>query len=191
MPSCCVQLAGMVQGLILLVNPNANVGELWQATLLLYCFVLMAVGFNIFCAQHLPLAEGKLWPRPVSRFLADWRQAYSYAYTSLASSSSCSPSGSWQIMPPLQRSLPSSSGSSTFPCQTSVLIMDSDGGGWGSQGLSCLVGLSTPVWCFIGPDAGAHMSEELKDSSLQLPKAMMWATVLNGVLGITMLITFW
>lgn len=35
------------------------------------------------------------------------------------------------------------------------------------------------------------MSEELKDASLQLPKAMVWATVLNGVLGITMLITFW
>jgi hypothetical protein len=52
----------MVQGLVLLVNPNANVGELWQATLLLYCFVFMAVGFNIFCAQHLPLAEGKSWP---------------------------------------------------------------------------------------------------------------------------------
>lgn len=35
------------------------------------------------------------------------------------------------------------------------------------------------------------MSEELKDASVQLPKAMMWATVLNGVLGITMLVTFW
>ena len=33
------------------------------------------------------------------------------------------------------------------------------------------------------------MSEELKDASIQLPRAMMWATVLNGVLGITMLIT--
>lgn len=43
----------------------------------------------------------------------------------------------------------------------------------------------------IVKDAGAHMSEELKDASLQLPKAMVWATVLNGVLGITMLITFW
>lgn len=75
------------------------------------------------------------------------------------------------------------------------------------MGLSCLVGLATPVWCFIGPvsiacsyenylltvneDAGAHMSEELKDASMKLPRAMMWATVLNGVLGITMLITFW
>lgn len=35
------------------------------------------------------------------------------------------------------------------------------------------------------------MSEELKDASIQLPRAMMWATVLNGVLGITMLISFW
>jgi hypothetical protein len=35
------------------------------------------------------------------------------------------------------------------------------------------------------------MSEELKDASLHLPRAMMWATVLNGVLGITMLISFW
>ncbi|TKA82591.1 hypothetical protein B0A55_01374 [Friedmanniomyces simplex] len=65
-----------------------------------------------------------------------------------------------------------------------------DGGGWGNVGLSCLVGLATPIWCFIGPDAGAHMSEELKDASLQLPKAMMWATFGNGIMGIGMLITF-
>ncbi|SMR44927.1 unnamed protein product [Zymoseptoria tritici ST99CH_3D1] len=156
-PSCCVQLAGMVQGLILLVNPNANVGELWQATLLLYCFVLMAVGFNIFCAQHLPLAEGVLLCVHVFGFFVFLLTFWIMADHAPASK---------------------------------VFTEFNDGGGWGSQGLSCLVGLSTPVWCFIGPDAGAHMSEELKDSSLQLPKAMMWATVLNGVLGITMLITF-
>ncbi|KAK5718878.1 hypothetical protein LTR17_015558 [Elasticomyces elasticus] len=34
------------------------------------------------------------------------------------------------------------------------------------------------------------MSEELKDASLQLPKAMMWATFGNGIMGIGMLITF-
>ena len=44
--------------MVLLVHPNANVNELWQATLLLFCFVIMAAGFNIFFAQHLPLAEG-------------------------------------------------------------------------------------------------------------------------------------
>ena len=34
------------------------------------------------------------------------------------------------------------------------------------------------------------MSEELEDASIQLPRAMMLATVLNGVLGIAMMITF-
>lgn len=52
--------------------------------------------------------------------------------------------------------------------------MSSNGGGWSSTGLSCLIGLSSPIWCFIGPDAGAHMSEELKDASITLPKAMLW-----------------
>jgi amino acid transporter len=65
-----------------------------------------------------------------------------------------------------------------------------DGGGWGSLGTSALVGLATPLWCFIGPDAGAHMSEELKDASVVLPKAMMWATFFNGMFGIIMMITF-
>lgn len=46
-PSCCVQLGGMVQTMVLLVHPDANVSELWQSTLLLYCFLLLAVGFNI------------------------------------------------------------------------------------------------------------------------------------------------
>lgn len=34
------------------------------------------------------------------------------------------------------------------------------------------------------------MSEELKDASIQLPKAMMWSIVLNGIMGVTMLISF-
>ena len=93
-------------------------------------------------------------------------------------------------------------------CTLLLLTISSDGGSWGNIGLSCLVGLATPIWCFIGPDgkymplplgsamltsivAGAHMSEELKDASLQLPKAMMWATFGNGIMGICMLITFW
>ena len=65
-----------------------------------------------------------------------------------------------------------------------------NGGGWPTTGLSCMIGLTSPIWCFIGPDAGAHMSEELKDASIQLPKAMMWSIVLNGVMGVTMLISF-
>lgn len=73
---------------------------------------------------------------------------------------------------------------------TQVFTEFHDGGGWGSNGLSTLIGLTSAIWCFIGPDAGAHMSEELKDASIQLPKAMMWSITLNGILGITMVISF-
>jgi choline transport protein len=34
------------------------------------------------------------------------------------------------------------------------------------------------------------MSEELKDASKELPRAMMWSITLNGLLGITMVISF-
>lgn len=156
-PSCCVQLSGMVQTMVLLVSPEADISRLWQSTLLLYCFLFLAVGFNIFCAQQLPLAEGILLFVHVLGFFV-----FLLIFWIMGDHA------------PAQR----------------VFTEFHDGGGWGNTGLSCLVGLATPVWCFIGPDAGAHMSEELKDASLQLPRAMMWATVLNGVLGITMLISF-
>ncbi|KAF2172958.1 hypothetical protein M409DRAFT_49461 [Zasmidium cellare ATCC 36951] len=155
-PSCCVQLAGMVQTMVLLVHPNADVGQLWQTTLLLYCFIALAVAFNIFFAQHLPLAEGIILFVHIFAFfvflLVFW------------------------IM------------GDHAPAKQ-VFTEFHDGGGWGT-GLSCLVGLATPVWCFIGPDAGAHMSEELKDASIQLPRAMLYSTILNGILGVAMLISF-
>ena len=64
------------------------------------------------------------------------------------------------------------------------LILISNGGGWPSTGLSSLVGLSSPIWCFIGPDAGAHMSEELKDASITLPKAMLYVDAVENNLDV-------
>ena len=57
-PSCCIQLAGLVEELVLLVYPEADVVKPWQTTLFLYAFCCLAIAFNIFFAQHLPLAEG-------------------------------------------------------------------------------------------------------------------------------------
>ena len=65
-----------------------------------------------------------------------------------------------------------------------------DGGNWGNIGLSCLIGMLSPVFSFIGPDSATHMSEEIKDASRTLPLAMMWTAVLNGSLGFVMLVTF-
>jgi amino acid transporter len=71
-----------------------------------------------------------------------------------------------------------------------VFTQFTDGGNWGSIGLSCLVGMLGPVFTFIGPDSAAHMAEEIKDASYVLPRAMMWTAAINGTLGFAMLVTF-
>ncbi|GAB7331951.1 hypothetical protein MBLNU13_g03867t1 [Cladosporium sp. NU13] len=62
--------------------------------------------------------------------------------------------------------------------------------GWPSVGLSCLVGLTGPVYALIGSDSAVHMSEEIRDASRVLPRAMIWAIVLNGTTGFIMTVTF-
>jgi choline transport protein len=63
-------------------------------------------------------------------------------------------------------------------------------GGWSTNGLAFMVGLLSPIYTLIGADSAVHMSEEIKDASLVLPKAIMWAASLNGTLGFVMVITF-
>lgn len=128
-PSCCLQLSGMVQTMVLLVHPGANVNQLWQVTLMMYCFLALAVGFNIFCAQHLPLAEGILLFVHVFAFFV-----FLLVFWIMGDHA------------PAER----------------VFTEFYDGGGWGNKGLSCLVGLATPVWCFIGPVSACP--RELKTS---------------------------
>ncbi|KAJ0118788.1 hypothetical protein J7T55_013043 [Diaporthe amygdali] len=63
-------------------------------------------------------------------------------------------------------------------------------GGWDSNTLSFFIGLLAPVYTLIGADSAVHMSEEVKDASLVLPKAIMWAAGVNGMMGFIMIITF-
>lgn len=156
-PACAQMLSSLVISMVLIVNPEAQIGKLWHVTLIMMLWLLLMIGFNIFLAQHLPLAEGLVLVLHVLGFFA-----FLILFWTMAERS------------PIR----------------GVFTTFSDGGNWGSLGVSALVGLTTPLWCFIGPDAGAHMSEELKDASIILPKAMMWAVFFNGVFGIVMMITF-
>jgi choline transport protein len=65
-----------------------------------------------------------------------------------------------------------------------------DNAGWGSIGLSCLVGQLAPIFALLGSDAATHMSEELRDASHTLPRAMIWTAIVNSSMGFLMLITF-
>jgi choline transport protein len=53
-----------------------------------------------------------------------------------------------------------------------------------------MVGLLSPVYTLIGADSTVHMSEEVRDASRVLPRAIMWAATINGSMGWIMLITF-
>lgn len=65
-----------------------------------------------------------------------------------------------------------------------------DVNGWGNTGLACLIGIISPVLSLLGADAATHMSEELKNASKTLPRAMIATALFNGSLGFIMVITF-
>lgn len=55
-------------------------------------------------------------------------------------------------------------------------------------GLACLVGMITPITALLGADAATHMSEELKNAAITLPRAMISTAIFNGVLGFIMVV---
>jgi choline transport protein len=52
-----------------------------------------------------------------------------------------------------------------------------DGGGWGNKGLSALAGIMASVGPLLSGDSPAHMSEELRDATRNLPRAMIWTVM--------------
>ena len=71
-----------------------------------------------------------------------------------------------------------------------VFTTFNDYGGWGNYGLSSLVGILAVMIPLLGADGAVHMSEELRDASAVLPKAMILTTIFNGAMGWIMIITF-
>ena len=91
--------------------------------------------------------------------------------------------GFFAVLIPLWVLAPKSSASEVFTEFTNL-------GGWSTTGLAFMVGLLSPVYTLIGADSAVHMSEEVKDASIVLPRAIIWAASLNGTLGFIMVITF-
>ena len=59
-PACAQLIVSLVQGMALLKNPDANITALWQATLLIFLFLLLMFSFNIFLAKYLPVIENTM-----------------------------------------------------------------------------------------------------------------------------------
>jgi len=86
------------------------------------------------------------------------------------------------IMTTLLVTSPHGSAASVF--QTSL-----NEGGWPTQGLSYCVGFLGNVATFVGADASVHMSEEIENAAINVPRAITVSMVFNGLLGFAMMIT--
>ncbi|KAK0298718.1 hypothetical protein LTR54_013801 [Friedmanniomyces endolithicus] len=71
-----------------------------------------------------------------------------------------------------------------------ALIEITNEGGWSSSGLALMVGQISAIFALGGSDAAAHMSEEVRDAGLSVPRAMIGSILLNGIIGFIALIPF-
>lgn len=62
-------------------------------------------------------------------------------------------------------------------------------GGWPTQGLSYCVGFLGNVATFVGADASVHLAEEVSNAALNIPRAIIGAMCINGVVGFIMIVT--
>jgi choline transport protein len=60
-------------------------------------------------------------------------------------------------------------------------------GGW-SLGPAYLVSQVTIIYCNLGSDSVVHISEEVEDASIVVPRCMFWSFIYNTAIGIVMLI---
>ncbi|RWA12218.1 hypothetical protein EKO27_g2898 [Xylaria grammica] len=88
----------------------------------------------------------------------------------------------------------------------SVFTTFVNGGGWPDRGLSFVVGLPASVFSLIGiahpstitgamlmivgADSAVHMSEEIRNATRVVPRAIMISIVLNGALGFAMMVAY-
>ncbi|KAJ9634367.1 hypothetical protein H2199_009025 [Coniosporium tulheliwenetii] len=75
------------------------------------------------------------------------------------------------------------------PPAHAVFFEFQDFGGWSSIGLSLMVGRISAIFCLICSDSAAHMSEEVKNAGIVVPRSMMWSYMMNGTLGFITLTT--
>lgn len=61
--------------------------------------------------------------------------------------------------------------------------------GWSSAGISCLVGILSPIITLIGADSQCHLSEELHNAAYVLPRAMVATATVKYVMGFIMVLT--
>lgn len=68
---------------------------------------------------------------------------------------------------------------------TELLTAD---GGWQSPGIAWCLGMLTVTYCFLGFDGAIHMSEEVRNPAVVMPRVLIQTLAINGVLAFVFLI---
>nr|POE87746.1 choline transport protein [Quercus suber] len=71
----------------------------------------------------------------------------------------------------------------------SVWLTSLNEGNWPTQGLSYCVGFLGNVATFVGADASVHLSEEVTNAAVTIPRAILGAMLINGGIGFAMMVT--
>ncbi|GAB7326944.1 hypothetical protein MBLNU13_g10903t1 [Cladosporium sp. NU13] len=69
-----------------------------------------------------------------------------------------------------------------------VFTSTADTDSWPNYGIAFCVGLVGNTFPFVGYDAASHMSEEVKEPTVVIPRAMIGTILTNGLLGFGMII---
>ncbi|KAF4945677.1 hypothetical protein FSARC_14392 [Fusarium sarcochroum] len=70
-----------------------------------------------------------------------------------------------------------------------VFLQFTDQSGWDSMGFAYISSQIYVLWCCFGSDSIVHLSEEVKNASIIVPRAIWWSYVGNVFFGFIMLIT--
>lgn len=70
-----------------------------------------------------------------------------------------------------------------------VFLNFQDQSGWNNMGAAYLTSQIYVLWCCFGSDSVVHLSEEVQNASLVVPRAMWWSYTGNLFFGLIMLIT--
>ncbi|KAH8707124.1 amino acid/polyamine transporter I [Phaeosphaeriaceae sp. PMI808] len=60
--------------------------------------------------------------------------------------------------------------------------------GWSSDGIAWCLGMLTSCYVMIGYDSATHLSEEIPNPSVNIPRAMLTSIILNGAMGFSILL---
>jgi choline transport protein len=73
---------------------------------------------------------------------------------------------------------------------TAVFSTFTNGDGWSDYGFGILTAQTAALYLIIGSDGAAHMAEETRDASLNVPRGIIGSYLIGVASGLVMLITF-